>query len=232
MQTKLIIANWKSNKDIYSIKNWFEEISKALQGVQNLEIMEIIIAPPYPFLQMVKDEIEKHNLPFKISVQDLSSFPAGKYTGAVSGVNLKGLSVSHSILGHSERRRYFRENHQDIALKVEQSIEAGIKPVLCIDKSYLEEQAGVLKSEHLDKVIVAYEPLAAIGSGNGESVGQVSEVIKKVKQIYSSDTKVIYGGSVDEFNVNEYLLVSDGVLVGTAALDPIKFANIIKNYAT
>lgn len=223
----IIIANWKSNKSREGVEKWlagFEELVN-LEGLS--ESLKVLIAPSYCHLQLVSEQITtiKNTA---LATQDLSQFSAGSYTGAVSTVNLGGFSVEYSILGHSERRRYFHETDSDVAMKIDQAVNNGITPIVCVDKEYIESQAMSIDKSYLEKCIVAYEPLSAIGSGENEDVGKVRQVVEKIKSIFGN-VPVIYGGSVNDMNVAEYLLVSDGVLVGSASLDLNSFWKILKN---
>jgi triosephosphate isomerase (TIM) len=217
--SKLIIGNWKANKTRREAEAWFKTYRDGMRGENSKH--ELVIAPPFPLLELVSQS------ELTVAVQDLSPFPPGSYTGAVPAYTLLDYQVRYAIVGHSERRQYFHETHQDVAKKVEQALENGITPVVCIDREYLREQASALASEHLLRCIVAYEPLAAIGTGNNVDVGTVKEVIAETREVFG-DIKVIYGGSVDEFNIGEYLLVSDGVLVGGASLNASQFIKLIK----
>ncbi len=216
---KIIVANFKSNKTVEETVSWFQEFDNLITDTLDLEL---VIAPQVLALSVVKPSVK-----FSLAIQDLSSFPAGKYTGAVSVQNLKGLDIKYAILGHSERRKYFHETSHDVLLKVEQSISAGITPIICVDSSYLAEQLNLIASNLIEKCIIAYEPSQAIGSGANEDVGRVKEVVKKIHRL-AGDIPVIYGGSVDEFNINEYLMVTDGVLVSTASLNVKQFVKVVQ----
>lgn len=189
---------------------------------------EVALAPAFPALP-VMNYLLTQQLKLKqtvLAVQDLSPFPAGAYTGAVSGANLEGLPIKYAILGHSERRRYFHETDQDVANKVDQALQSNITPVVCVDAEYIESQAGAINAEQLKHCIVAYEPLEAIGTGNFQPVAQVKPVVEKIKEIFG-DVAVIYGGSVSAANVAEYLTIVDGALVGGQSLDAPKFAQLV-----
>jgi len=229
---KLILANFKSNKSVDETKFWFETFLKSWKntGGENRDSnnIEVSVAPQMAAIFLAKKMIIDSNL--SLSVQDISSFPAGSYTGAISGQNLNGLNIKYAIVGHSERRKYFEETSQDVALKVEQSLASNILPVVCVDTEYLDEQLGLISKENLEKCVIAYEPLSAIGSGKNANVGVVKEVAAKIKRL-AGDARVLYGGSVDEFNINEYLLVADGVLIGGASLNAEQFTKVLKAVA-
>lgn len=216
--SKLIIANWKSNKTAATAIEWSQQFN-----VEIKDSVEIVVAPSYHLVTVVREHLPEN---VHLAAQDVSSFPMGSYTGAVNAQQLKDMNVTHCIVGHSERRKYFHETHQDIAAKISQLVTNNIAPILCLDEDYIEEQADALESKNIPNLIVAYEPLSAIGSGNNAPVDQVTRVVEKIHQVYG-DVPVIYGGSVDERSVNEYLLVSDGVLVGGASLEPANFSKVV-----
>ena len=224
--SKLIIANWKSEKSVEQTQQWLDKFSESLQHPMP---EGIVILPPMPSVAIAIAELHEFSLlgDITVGVQDISPFPAGSYTGAVSPQNLANLGVQYALVGHSERRRHFHETHQDVAKKVEQSLANGITPIVCVDKEYLDAQASAIEKKLLQECIVAYEPLSAIGSGQNEDVGTVKETIREIKRAFG-DVKVLYGGSVNHSNVQEYLLVADGVLVGSASLDVYEFLALIE----
>lgn len=220
---KYVIGNWKSNKSEEEVKIWLKEFAGAV--AQNSQV-KIIIAPPFPFLRLAANTADQvTNL--ELAVQDLSPFPAGSYTGAISTHNLEGLGVKYAIVGHSERRRYFKETNQDVANKVERCLEAEITPIVCVDDDYISSQAFAIKKEYLTKCMVAYEALGAIGSGQSTPVDKVKKVYGQIEQEFGS-VKLIYGGSVTSQNVVDYLAISDGVLVGEASLKIESFLGLIE----
>ena len=219
---KLFIANWKSNKTQEEVEVWMASF-KPYIGLEQV----VVIAPPYPFLSLVADKTKGRD-DISLAVQNLSAYPAGSYTGEICTRNLEELNIKYAILGHSERRRYFKESHQDIANKVDLCLAANIIPIVCIDQDYLEAQAQLINSELLSKCVVAYEPLAAIGTGEIAPVDEVSKVVKEIKSIFGQ-VPVLYGGSVNPENIVPYLEVTDGVLVGGASLDAKTFANLIQS---
>ncbi len=190
---------------------------------------KVIICPPAPSLPLLAERLNYNSQSpqFLIGVQDISPFAAGAYTGAVCARNLEGLRVKYAIVGHSERRRYFHETHQDVANKVTQCLENGITPIVCVDVDYIQAQANAIKADELDRCLVAYEPLTAIGSGENQPVAEVEPVAAQVKQIFNIQS-VIYGGSVSPENVRDYLQVTDGVLVGTDSLNAAVFTQLVQ----
>jgi triosephosphate isomerase len=151
----------------------------------------------------------------------------GAYTGAVSAQSLQEFGVTYVLVGHSERRKYFHETDQDVALKVRQVLDGGMQPVLCIDEPYLHSQAAAIDTSVYSSLIIAYEPVAAIGTGKSMNVGTVQEVSARIKQTFGDGVPVLYGGSVTDENVAEYLLVADGALVGGASLEARDFTQLL-----
>ncbi len=231
-KSTLIIANWKSHKTKSEVEAWLEVYEKQFdnQEMSNyLTKKTVVICPPMPDLMLVFNKLLdwKKRKPFFLGVQDVSQFPAGKYTGAVSTLNLEGFEVRYAIVGHSERRRHFAETHQDVANKVIQCIEAGITPVVCVDDEYITQQATAIDQKYSSKCVVAYEELGAIGTGKSEPLDHVTTVFSQIKKSFG-DVPVLYGGSVNEKNVSSYIEVCDGVLVGTASLDANIFSELVK----
>lgn len=217
--SKIFVANWKSNKTLDEAQSWLS----GFDASQIPAVAEVIIAPSFQLLSTAKENIQS---PLKLAAQDVSSFPMGSYTGAVNAQQLKDLGAEYVIVGHSERRKYFHETHTYVAAKIEQAVANNLKPILCLDEEYIENQAAALSSTDIPGLIIAYEPLSAIGTGNNAPADQVTAVVAKIKQVYG-DVPVLYGGSVDERSVREYLLISDGVLVGGASLQPDSFQKVV-----
>lgn len=223
---KYIIANWKSNKNLSEVAFWLNNFPNNAESRRVLNSLEIILAPPYPFLTLAKEIIEERQLPIKLAVQDLSAFGSGAYTGEVAGFNLQDLHVEYAILGHSERRRFLAESSQLIADKVTEALSWRVKPILCLDKPYFSEQARFLPEDVASKCLLAYEPLAAIGSGQAQDTGDLLPIRKELQPLYSAKA-LIYGGSVNADNVGSFLKVCDGVLLGGASLDLTDFVDLL-----
>jgi triosephosphate isomerase len=221
--SKLIIANWKSNKTRHGLEEWWDAFITVYSPSEgNL----VAIAPPATLLSELR-QFTKPIETLQLAAQDVSPYPMGSYTGAVNAQQLQEFGVKYVLVGHSERRRHFHESHEDVARKVREVCNAGMTPVLCLDKEYIAQQAAALGGDLSSASVVAYEPLSAIGSGKNEDVGSVQEVITQIRQVFGQDTPVIYGGSVTTENVGEYALVCDGVLVGGASLDGQQFAQLV-----
>lgn len=219
---KYIIGNWKSNKSILEVENWFKTISQLFTTVdlQNSNI-EIVICPPFVFLPLASELIQKNKLPIKLGAQNVSPYANGAFTGEISA-HILSEWVKYALIGHSERRKNFCEDDIVLTEKIKRVNEEKITPILCIPDEFTLIPLG------LD--IVAYEPIWAIGSGKTDSPENADKVAKKIKE-NKNITKVIYGGSVTPENVTQFLEKDniDGVLPGGASLDPVKFWEIIIN---
>ncbi len=219
MKKLFIVANWKSNKTAIEAKNWFDAFK-----INDLEITdkEIIICPPFTLLSSVSSEIRSQKLEVGIGAQDISPFDEGAYTGEVNGKQIKEFG-NYVIIGHSERRQYFKEDNETLNRKVTIAIEYNLIPIFCVQERNTVVPSGVR--------IVAYEPVWAIGTGNPDTPDNAEQVATAIKSSNKEITHVLYGGSVTPENINSFTKMPhiDGVLVGGASLDPIEFLKIINN---
>ena len=217
---KYIVGNWKSHKTLDETREWFEEI----QGVfKQLPQTTVVVAVPNVYVFEARKVIDGVGLSqLKLAVQDISAFPMGAYTGAVNAKMVEGV-VEFAIVGHSERREYFHETNQEVANKVRQLVEAGIKPIVCVDMPYAKQQLAAIDENLLPEIVVAYEPIEAIGSGNPEEPEAVKKSVDEIKSGFEG--AVIYGGSINENNARSYLEIEgvDGLLPGGSSLDPKSF---------
>lgn len=224
--SKLIIANFKANKSVAQTTHWLESFMAKWSMAKKEKERHVVVAPSFLSLAVADSILKRHQSNgINLAVQDISPYSAGAYTGAVAGENLQGLAINYAILGHSERRKYFHETNNEIAMKVEQAVISGISPVVCLDQPYLETQIASIDEKYLDKCIFAFEPTESIGTGKHTDVGTVKKVVEKIKNLVPN-AKVIYGGSVDVLTVGQYLLVTDGVLVASKSLNPNDFFEI------
>ncbi len=214
---KYIIANWKSYKNPAQASAWLNHWPHQQELQRKLNSLELVLAPAYSLLPAVTKVIEERRLPLRLAVQDLSGFGAGAFTGEVAVENLAGLGVSYALLGHSERRRLLGETPQLIADKVAEAVRGELRPILCMDQPDIAEQAKFLPSQLREQCIVAYEPVAAIGSGQAQNPGDLLQIREQVRQHFHS-SPLLYGGSVNADNIAAYLEVCDGALVGTASV--------------
>lgn len=219
---KYIIGNWKSNKTEKDVEDWFLVIKKYFDNsTLNLFNLEIIICPPNIYLKRVKELRDDNRLPIKIGAQNISPFGEGAYTGEINGRMLSEYA-QYVIIGHSERRKNFKEDDSLLEEKANQAQTFNLKPIFCLpdEKTFIPQNVK----------IIAYEPVFAIGTGKAdtpENANKVGEFIKNRKR----DSVFIYGGSVTENNIVSFLNAGsiDGVLPGKASLDPHNFWEMIKN---
>lgn len=214
---KYVIGNWKAYKNEREALDWIDSFEK-LALEKFADKVAIILCPPYPLIPIVKQKLSQ-NSPIKLASQDISFFHSGSYTGEVSAHTLKGL-VDYTLIGHSERRKYFREDDPTLSQKALNTLDFDIIPIYCIRGA---------TDKIPDKVtIIAYEPVHAIGTGQNE---EPEVVIKMKTQLTKKPDIYIYGGSVTLNNSRQYLQQDeiDGVLVGGASLKPEIFFGIIES---
>lgn len=234
MDKVYIVANWKSYKTESEAEEWFGELkiprfAEASRGEQDLEFTnkEIIICPSFTSLPILKSLIINHKSNIKLGAQNISPFDEGTYTGEVSAKQIKDLA-NYVIIGHSERRKNFAETEKVVFEKLTKTLSQQLIPILCVSEIIqLNDVESLMKDSNM---IIAYEPLSAIGSGNPDNPENANDAALKIKKI-STNTPVLYGGSVDSDNVKSFTAMENinGVLVGNASLDPLKFLEIIKN---
>lgn len=223
-QQKLIVANWKSNLTPSQASAWIHSFSqKTLQSPYT-----IVICPPYPLLEKVHRANQETGASIKLGVQDLSAFPTGSYTGEVCAQNLSEYAIHYAILGHSERRLYCHETANDIAKKIEMALQAGITPIVCVDKEQVQAQLAVLDDKTAEDCIFAYEDPKHIGTGIPSSMTDVYEVLEIIQEKVGPATRMLYGGSANHETAKEFLLDSkiNGLLVGSASLSADTFSSL------
>lgn len=212
MKHVFVAGNWKSNKTILEAKLWIEQFKAPS--------LSSVLCVPFTLLSFLHDEIRSRKLPIQLGAQDVSPYPDGAYTGAVSARQLKEL-CEWVIIGHSERRKYFGETDAVLAQKVDQAKDAGLKIIYCVQDEKTAVPDGV--------DVVAYEPIWAIGTGKTDVPENANAVTGAIKKRTRVET-VIYGGSVTAENVGSFVKERDidGVLPGGASLDPEKFYRLIE----
>jgi triosephosphate isomerase len=223
MKKIFLIANWKSNKTTEEAKGWLEQFQAASFKPEELVDKEIIICPPFlllPYLHTA--QTQQNKLVFKLGVQDLSPYDAGAFTGEEPPKLVKEYA-DFAIIGHSERRTHFHETDDLLLQKVKMSQKYNLVPIYCIQNKDTPVPLGV--------TLVAYEPPTAIGTGNPDTPENAQRVAQTVRYKYPYVTSVFYGGSVTPDNIQSFVKMEhiNGVLVGGASLDPVKFATLIKN---
>ncbi len=248
---KIIIGNWKLNLDHLEAIQLLQKINYSLpEDIE--ENIEIVLSPSFTSLRSLQTVISSDKLKIKLSSQNVSQYSSGAYTGEISAAQLKKLDIEYSIVGHSERRTLFNEVDSVINDKVNRLIDSEIVPIFCFGESIDERKSGTylnfienqineglkgLRKDKVKKLVVAYEPIWAIGTGEVASLENIVEVLDYVKNIINKkpfcnddNIKFIYGGSVSPDNAEDILnsKIVDGALVGGASLDANKFIDIIK----
>lgn len=237
---KYIVANLKSNNDLNTMLKYNDE----LHHFPNLPI-NLIVCPSYPFLSISTPGN------YYLGAQNISRYEAGSYTGEVNGQQLKSLGVSYVIIGHSERRKLFLENEETIVQKMNNAFSNDIKVILCVGEDILDYQtqntskileqqiATVLNEFNRDQiknVIIAYEPIWSIGTGITPSIDNLKSNIEFIKKIindyYELELPVIYGGSINQNNINYIKSISclDGFIIGESAINIQEFKYLLDTY--
>lgn len=251
MSKTLIVGNWKMYHNTHQASMLLHRLSEKIKTHTDVEI---VLAPNYLVLQSLSLQVNHRQ--FKLAAQNCDWRDEGAYTGEVSATMLHGL-VQYVIVGHSERRHVFHEDHVDIRKKVQAAIRNNIKPILCVGETASERADGETRhvlhdqivsglanitSEEVSSLVVAYEPVWAIGSGvnalPADVVDAVKVIRKQISSLYGKEAvnkvKILYGGSVSADNSAEYLAIDhvDGLLVGGASLKADTFAKIVETAHT
>lgn len=222
----LVIANWKLNLTQQNYRKWLGE---TVEVFTSLSSTQIVLAPSFTELSTIVQELFDEGMDVDVSIfaQDVSRYAAGAYTGEVSAAQLAELFVSGAIIGHSERRLLFHETDEDVIEKVRRCVECDIQPLVAVSTM---DQVKVL-SDTLDmsKILIAFEPLSAIGTGNAEDPEVVETFFTELHDQYEP-CGILYGGSVSAETVDQYLSLDgiDGFLVGTASVDPSEFVDLLE----
>lgn len=248
MRDIIIAGNWKMNKTFQEAEDFLVDIFEYLHQ-KDLEKIETIICLPFPYLEMGTDLAVESNL--SIGAQNVSEHESGAYTGEISAEMLHSLDVDHCIIGHSERRKYFAENDETINKKLKILQHYNIIPIVCIGESLQQRESGkakdVIKAQLQgvlqdvkvnNNLVIAYEPIWAIGTGKTATPQQAQEIHSFIrswlKENYNTEIAeslpILYGGSVKPENVSDLLAQEDidGGLIGGASLDSKKFKKLIE----
>jgi triosephosphate isomerase len=248
---RLIAANWKMNKGLAESQKFAEEIKTYIEK-NNIISCDIVICPPFTSLDAVHKKIDGTKI--KLGAQNVHFESCGAYTGEVSCSMLKSCGCDYVIIGHSERRQLFHETNELINKKVLKSLDEGLIPILCVGETLEEHQDHIteavideqLKSclkhvsaEQIEHIVIAYEPVWAIGTGKNATSHQAESVHnfirKKIKKFTNEEkgdrVRIIYGGSVKPSNAKELFSSQsiNGALVGGASLDEKSFIEIVNS---
>lgn len=247
MRRKVIAGNWKMNKSPADVVEFMNSFTPLVENTQN----EVILCVPYIDLFTAIEKAKGTNI--KISAQNVHFKENGAFTGEISPKMLQDIGVEYVIIGHSERRQYYNETDETVNLKIKSALEHNLKPIVCVGETLEQREAGVTNSfvssqvknaldgidvSELKNIIIAYEPIWAIGTGKTASSEDANDVCKcireELKKLYANESENViiqYGGSVKSSNAKELFEMSDidGGLVGGASLDAEEFSKIV-NY--
>ncbi|KGI37404.1 triose-phosphate isomerase [Clostridium tetani] len=248
MRKAIIAGNWKMHNTIDESVKLVEELIPKVKEAE----CEVVVCPPFICLPKIREITEGTNI--KVGAQNMYFEEKGAFTGEVSPLMLEKLNIDYVIIGHSERRQYFKETDQTVNKKLKAAFEHNLIPILCVGETLDEKENGVteevvskqvklglfeLKEEQVEKLVIAYEPIWAIGTGKTATSEEANEVIalirSTVKSLYgdkvAESLRIQYGGSVKPSTIKEQMSMSDidGALVGGASLKANDFSAIV-NY--
>ncbi|WP_215741015.1 triose-phosphate isomerase [Mesomycoplasma hyorhinis] len=239
MSKTIIIGNWKMNKTFTQTKEFFSAFNQLYIENKNKINQNLDFVVALPAINVAA--FSKNTTKLELAVQNMSQFEKGAYTGEISAQMLLDLNVKYAIIGHSERRQYFKETDLDVNAKTQQAIKNNIIPVVCVGETLEEYEAqktsqvieyqlkNSLKDVDLSKVIVAYEPIWAIGTGKTATPEQAQQVCKFIRKQTNKNLTILYGGSVSQENIEQLLNQADinGALVGGASLKVDSFIKLL-----
>ena len=245
MRKPIIAGNWKMHKTIAEALDFVNAVKDRV----NNDNVEAVICAPFTLLKDLKEATKGTNI--KIGAQNMHFEEKGAFTGEISPLMLKELDMEYVVIGHSERRQYFNETDETVNKKVLKALEVGIDPILCVGETLEEREAGNTKDvckvqvekalenvskEDLAKVVIAYEPVWAIGTGKTATSEDANDVIAYIREVVANlygelanEVRIQYGGSVKPSNVAEIMNQSDidGALVGGASLEANDYVDLV-----
>ena len=253
-RTPLMAGNWKMNLDHLQAAHLLQKLDWTLRdGRHDFGAVEVAVLPPFTDLRTVQTLVDGDKLKVLYGAQDLSVHDSGAYTGEVSGAFLAKLGCTFVVVGHSERRQYHAETDDVVRQKVQAAYKHGLTPIVCVGEALEVRQAGEqvqhvlaqldaaldgLAAEQATSVVIAYEPVWAIGTGEVATPDDAQEVCAAIRarlvELYDAElaggVRVLYGGSVKAGNVAAIMAQDDvdGALVGGASTDPAEFASICR----
>ena len=250
----LMAGNWKMNQDHLQATHLVQKLDWTLRdGKHDFEAVEVAVLPPFTDLRSVQTLVDGDELALKYGAQDLSVHDSGAYTGEISGAFLAKLGCTYAVVGHSERREYHNESDELLNAKVKAAYRHGLTPILCCGEgldireegrqvahvvAQLTKDLEGIPAEQARTIVIAYEPIWAIGTGEVATPADAQEVCAAIRALLASlydaelaaGVRVLYGGSVKSSNVAAIMAEPDvdGALVGGASLDPGEFAAICR----
>lgn len=250
MRTKIVAGNWKMNCDLSETKLLLEGLAGNVEAKEN---KKVIVAPPYTNLHYAFESLK--DSPIAVAAQNINENESGAHTGEISAKMLKGVGVEYVIIGHSERRSIYNETDATLAAKTNQAIAEGFQVIFCVGeelesrkaenhfdvvKSQLEKGLFQLNENQMKNVVIAYEPVWAIGTGETASPEQAQEMHAYIRQLLADkyeastaeNTSILYGGSVKPNNAEEIFSKPDvdGGLIGGASLKAEDFLAIVNSH--
>ena len=245
-----VIANWKCNPTTQvEAERLFDTVEKGIKRIKDLKNIEVVICPPYPYISYMGNPKSEIRNP-KLGAQNCYWEQSGAYTGEISPTMLKNLGCSYVIIGHSERRKYFNETNKTVNKKLLSAFKVRLKPIFCVGEQEKEGMSLVVKNQLIEglsgikrtqmrNLIIVYEPVWAIGTGNpcqpNDAMKAILFIKKTLSELYNrelaEEIPILYGGSVNSKNAKDYIKEAkmNGLLVGEASLDGREFIKIIKN---
>lgn len=250
MRKNIVAGNWKMNTTLEEGVELADQVNNLLQGKD--KNCDVVICVPFTHLTSVNAVIDQNLL--GLGAENCSEHEKGAYTGEVSAAMVKSTGASHVILGHSERRQYFGENNAQLLEKTKQALKNGLTPIFCVGEVLEERENGTyndvvasqtealfeLPAEEFGKIVIAYEPVWAIGTGKTATAEQAQDMHAHIRQVIAGkygkevadNTSILYGGSCKPSNAKELFAKPDvdGGLIGGAALDAESFMGIVEAF--
>ncbi len=256
MRKKIVAGNWKMNLPFDQADDLLNDIMSELEEWQIPHDELLIVCPPFPYLEMASEY--SNDSYFMVGAQNVNDNASGAYTGEVSAEMLASLELEYCIVGHSERRQYYGETNATVARKVDLLLQHGLKPIVCVGEVLEEREAGRhfdvirqqvqegmfhLSAEQMKEIVIAYEPVWAIGTGKTATPAQAQEIHAFIRSLLqeqydaatpglSQEISILYGGSCKPGNAKELFANPDvdGGLIGGASLNAEDFINIAKAF--
>jgi triosephosphate isomerase len=240
-------GNWKMNKTISETQTFIESLKHSVSDISDIEIL---ICPPFTSLFALREQIQGTNI--ALGAQNLFWEAKGAWTGEISPAMIKDSGCQYVLIGHSERRQFFGETDESVNKKTKAAFEAGLIPIVCVGETLQEREGNItfkvierqikeglsqLLPQNAKEIVIAYEPVWAIGTGKTASPQQAQEVHQFIRKVYESlypgnaeNIRLLYGGSVKPDNISELMRQQDidGGLVGGASLEADSFLKLIK----
>ena len=249
MRKHIVAGNWKMNLTFSEADELLDELMSELEKVELPRDEQVIVCPPFPYIEMASDYANDSY--FMVGAQNVSDQEKGAYTGEVSAEMLESMEIDYCIVGHSERRGYYGETDKIVAAKVDQLLKHGLKPIVCVGEVLEEREAGKqlevvqrqvekglfhLTPEQIKEVVIAYEPVWAIGTGKTATPEQAQEIHAHIRSLLAgkygkalaNEISILYGGSCKPSNAKELFACPDidGGLIGGASLKADDFIAI------